>query len=130
MDICPSRPSRTHDERPRKTVQTTQGSRARTAHTFRMAPFREQRVEPRESLALPLQLRDGSRAVTRDISASGLYFEIPGLHQVDGFVDFEMQLEEAGMKFTAVGRIVRLEHRQGRTGIAVELLAPRLESTK
>jgi hypothetical protein len=34
--------------------------------------FIEQRVEPRETLALPLNLGDGHAAVTRDISASGM----------------------------------------------------------
>jgi hypothetical protein len=89
--------------------------------------FKEQRLEPRERLALALQLREGTRAVTRDISASGLYFEMDGEHEVDGLVDFEMQLPDLGMKFTAVGRIVRVEHRFGITGVAVKLLSPRLE---
>jgi hypothetical protein len=90
--------------------------------------FKEQRTEPRERLALPLRLRDGSHAVTRDISASGLYFEMEGDHQdVGGLVDFEMELPDLHMKFTAVGRIVRVEHRPGTTGVAVKLLSPRLE---
>jgi hypothetical protein len=88
----------------------------------------ERRLEPRERLALPLRLRDGSHAVTRDISASGLYFEMDGEHEVDGLVDFEMQLPDLHMKFTAVGQIVRVEHRFGVTGVAVKLLSPRLES--
>jgi hypothetical protein len=88
----------------------------------------ERRLEPRERLALPLRLRDGSHAVTRDISASGLYFEMDGEHEVDGLVDFEMQLPDLHMKFTAVGQIVRVEHRFGVTGVAVKLLSPRLEA--
>jgi hypothetical protein len=87
----------------------------------------ERRLEPRERLELPLRLRDGSHAVTRDISASGLYFEMNGEHEVDGLVDFEMQLPDLHMKFTAVGQIVRVEHRFGITGVAVKLLSPRLE---
>ncbi len=76
---------------------------------------------------MALRLRDGSHAVTRDISASGIFFEMPGEHHVDGLVDFEMQVPDLRVKFTAVGRIVRVEHRFGVTGVAVELLAPRLE---
>lgn len=76
---------------------------------------------------MPLRLRDGNHAVTRDISASGLFFEIDGEHQVDGLLDFEMELPDLRMKFTAVGRIVRVEHRFGTTGVAVKLLSPRLE---
>jgi hypothetical protein len=91
-----------------------------------MVKFKEQRLEPRERLALPLRLRDGSEAITRDISSSGLYFEMAGEHDVFGLVDFEMQLPEH-MKFSAVGEIVRVEYRSGTTGVAVKLLAPRLE---
>lgn len=76
---------------------------------------------------MPLRLRDGNHAVTRDISASGLFFEMDGEHQVDGLLDFEMELPDLRMKFTAVGRIVRVEHRFGTTGVAVKLLSPRLE---
>jgi hypothetical protein len=87
----------------------------------------ERRLDPRERLALPLRLLDGSHAVTRNISASGLYFEMNGEHEVDGLVDFEMQLPDLHMKFTAVGQIVRVEHRFGITGVAVKLLSPLLE---
>ncbi|HWP12416.1 MAG TPA: PilZ domain-containing protein [Ramlibacter sp.] len=89
--------------------------------------YEEQRLEPRERLALPLRLHDGSHAMTRDISASGLYFEMDGEHDVEGLVDFEMQLPDLHMKFTAVGQIVRVEHKSGVTGVAVKLLSPRLE---
>jgi hypothetical protein len=91
-----------------------------------MCKFKEQRLDPRERLALPLRLRDGSHAVTRDISASGLFFEMAGEHAVFGLVDFEMRLPEH-MKFSAVGQIVRVEYRFGTTGVAVKLISPRLE---
>lgn len=89
--------------------------------------FFEQRLDPREHLALPLKLGDGSSAITRDISASGMYFEITGIHPMDGLVDFELHLADANMKFTAEGEIVRIEHSSGKTGIAVKLRSPRLE---
>ena len=89
--------------------------------------FIEQRLEPRESLALPLKLGDGCSAVTRDISASGMYLQIDGLHPLRGMVVFEMHLADARMKFIAEGEIVRIEHRGGSTGVAVRLRAPRLQ---
>jgi hypothetical protein len=89
--------------------------------------FEEQRVAPRERLSLPLRLRDGNEAVTRDISATGLFFEIEGEHRLTGLVDFEMQVLEARVKFTSTGEIIRLEHSRGRTGVAVRLMSPRLE---
>ena len=89
--------------------------------------FTERRIEPREPLALPLKLGDGSSAVTRDLSASGMFLEIPGSHDLTGLVLFEMHLADAKMKFTAQGEIVRVEHKGGNTGVAVKLHAPRLE---
>jgi hypothetical protein len=89
--------------------------------------FEEHRIEPRERLSLPIKVGDGLRAMTRNISPSGLFFEIEGERLMHGLVDFEMQLAEAGMKFTAVGEIVRVERHCGMTGVAVRLMAPRLE---
>jgi PilZ domain len=89
--------------------------------------FEEHRLDPREPLALPLQLGGGVVAMTRDISASGLYFQVEGQHDMRGPVDFELQLPEARMKFTSVGEVVRVEHAAGRTGVALRLLSPRLE---
>ena len=89
--------------------------------------FTERRTEPREALALPLKLGDGSSAVTRDLSASGMFLEIAGLHALNGHVVFEMHVADAKMKFTAQGEIVRVEHKDGNTGVAVKLHAPRLE---
>jgi hypothetical protein len=105
-------------------VETTQASIDVTNDTEFM--FHEQRQDPRERLVLPLQMRDGSVALTRDISARGLYFEIEGEHDMVGLVDFEMHLTDARMRFTAVGEIVRLQYHNGRTGVAVRLLSPRL----
>jgi hypothetical protein len=88
----------------------------------------EKRAEPRERLALPLKLSDGSRAVTRDISAGGLYFEVEGPYFLGRQVDFELQLPRANMKFTATAELVRIEDLGARTGVAVKLLRPRLQT--
>ena len=81
--------------------------------------FTEQRADPREPLELPLKIGGGPPAVTRDISASGMYLEISGWHELDGWVVFEMHLANSGFKFTAEGLVVRVEHSEGKTGIAV-----------
>ena len=89
--------------------------------------FEEQRLDPRERLALPLKLADGVHAVTRDISATGLFFVMEGRHVLHGPVDFELQLPEFSIRFTSSCEIVRVEHGGGRTGVAVRLLTPRLD---
>lgn len=87
----------------------------------------EQRIDPRETLRLPLRLGDGTTAMTRDVSPSGMYFEVPGDYALVGPVVFELELAEANMKFTAHGEIVRIDRMPGYTGVAVKLIAPKLE---
>ncbi|HTH77452.1 MAG TPA: PilZ domain-containing protein [Ramlibacter sp.] len=91
--------------------------------------FEEHRREPRESLAMPVKLAGGVDAITRDVSPSGMYLEIRGNPgEIEGALFFEMHLEEAKMKFTSEGRIVRIEQHDDFTGIAVKLLSPKLEA--
>ena len=86
------------------------------------------RTEPREQVTLSLQLIGGGSGVTRDISASGLYFETDYEQQVGSVIDFEIELDTPGgpMKFKAQGQIVRIEPQGDRTGVGVKLLASRL----
>jgi len=88
----------------------------------------DQRAETRERIALPLKLSDGSHAVTRDVSASGLYFEVDGPYLLGRTVDFELQLPNARMKFTATAELVRIDNHGLRTGVAVKLLRPQLRT--
>ncbi|MES2784552.1 MAG: PilZ domain-containing protein [Pseudomonadota bacterium] len=87
----------------------------------------EHRLEQREPVALPMVLPDGSTGITRDISLSGLYLQLDGHHELGGTIFFEMDLAAAHMKFTSEGRIVRIEHRDGSTGVAIQLTSPRLQ---
>ena len=86
------------------------------------------RIEPREQVTLSLQLIGGGNGVTRDISASGLYFETDSEQQVGSLIDFEIELDTPGgpMKFKARGQIVRIESLGGRAGVGVKLLVSRL----
>jgi hypothetical protein len=115
-------------QRPGKRAKPTMRRRDTAPRLVYM--FEEQRVEPRERLALPLKLGDGTPAVTRDVSATGLFFVTDGEYAMEGLVDFEMHLLEARMKFTSIGRIIRLEFSDGRTGVAVRLMNPRLEAVE
>jgi len=96
----------------------------------RSAMFKEHRIEPRERISLPLKLGNGSQGITRDISASGLFFETDREQQVGSLVDFEIEFDRLGglMKFKAQGKIVRIEPRADKTGAALKFLVSRLES--
>lgn len=89
----------------------------------------EHRSEPREQIQLPVGLAGGKQAVTRDISASGLFFEMDSAQQVGGLVDLEIELDTPSgpMKLKAQGQIMRIEQQAGKTGVGVKLLNSRLE---
>ncbi len=89
----------------------------------------EYRTEAREQIRLALQTFDGVKAVTRDISASGLFFETDTMQRIGGRIDFEIDLATpAGpIKFKAQGEIVRIESKAGKAGVGVKFLNSRLE---
>ena len=81
--------------------------------------FDEHRREPRQDLDLPIRLGDGGAGVARNISSTGMYFEIRGERPGDEVVSVEMDVPGESMTFRGQGRIVRMDHRDGLTGIAV-----------
>ena len=91
---------------------------------------KEHRIEPRQPAGLALKLNDRISAITRDISASGLFFETTSVQRVGDLVSVEIDLDTPGglMKLKAEGRIVRIEPHGERTGVGVKLLTSRLEA--
>jgi PilZ domain len=89
----------------------------------------EHRTEPREPLALPVNLAAGGQGFTRDISASGLFFETDSEQQVGGVVDFEIELQTSTgpVRLVAQGKVVRIENNGHRVGVAVQLMSSCLE---
>lgn len=87
----------------------------------------ERRLHPREDLALPLNLDGDSSAVTRNISASGLYFEILGAYRPQGLFVFDM--ESGRLKFTAEVELVRLDYGLSKTGVALKFAFAKLKAT-
>jgi hypothetical protein len=89
----------------------------------------EHRTEPREQIQLPVGLVGGQQTLTRDISATGLFFEMDSVQQVGGLIDLEIDLDTPGgpMRLKAQGQIVRIEPQGGKTGVGVKLLSSRLE---
>lgn len=86
----------------------------------------ERRASSRDQLALPVALADGSAAVTRNISAEGLYLTLPAGRAVDDWLRLEVDVPSAGLKFTAAGQVVRIDRGDDETGVALRLHAPRL----
>jgi hypothetical protein len=89
----------------------------------------EHRVSPREPLALPVVMEGGQSGVTRNISASGVMFELDRVQQIGSMVDFEIHLDtpDGPVKLVAHGKVVRVTEQRERTGVAVQLVESRLE---
>jgi PilZ domain len=90
----------------------------------------EKRIEAREPVKLPVTLADGSTGTTRDVSATGLFFEIDNKLELGGVVDFSIELSANGrsMLLTGQGEVVRIEARGKRTGVAARVLDSRLQA--
>jgi hypothetical protein len=91
---------------------------------------REKRNAPREAAQLTVSLADGSRGTTRDVSATGLFFEIDDELEEGSMIDFSVDLAANGraMRLTGQGEIVRIERHGKRSGIAVRIFDSRLEA--
>lgn len=88
--------------------------------------FPERRASPREPLNLPITLAGGASAQTRDVSEHGLFLYVPRGSVVDEWLSFEFAIADAGLKFDAVGEVVRIEPGLLQVGVAIRLHRPRL----
>lgn len=86
----------------------------------------ERRSSARDTLALPIALADGSPAVTRNVSATGMFFTVPAGYRVDDWMRIEFEVPSAGLRFSAAGEVVRVERGEREDGVALRLHAPQL----
>jgi len=92
---------------------------------------RGHRKEERVSTALPVDLGNAT-GITRNVSASGIFFETDAPYALDSTISFAVELDmPAGkMLLRCHGDIVRIEPRVERVGIAVNITESTLESAK
>lgn len=81
---------------------------------------KEHRREERVGASLPVDL-GGATGLTRDVSASGAFFETDASYTVGSEVLFAIDLDTpwGPAHFDCRGTIVRLERRDGTVGVAV-----------
>lgn len=93
------------------------------------APDPARRKEERVPAAMPVKLAKGL-GTTRDVSASGVFFEMDSDLTVGGEISFEIEMDTAlgPMTMKCRGKVVRTEQKGSRTGIAVKLSDSRLEA--
>ncbi len=90
----------------------------------------DKRQAERVPVALPVNV--GVRgAQSRDMSGSGIYFETDESYAAGSEVNFSVDLEHVGfggtVRLFCHGRIVRVDRRAGRVGVAVEIESHRFE---
>lgn len=90
-----------------------------------------QRSATRYPLALKVVLSEG-HGVTRDISATGVYFSCDGAFEPNSKIDFVVQFEaapgDAPMQLRCQGTVVRVEEADGRTGVAARISSHVMEA--
>lgn len=89
---------------------------------------RKNRNEERVPSTLPVSLEHGT-GITRDISPAGVFFETDRAYSPGSEISFSIELDSPGGKMTlkCQGRIVRVEDRGGRVGVAAQIIASKLE---
>lgn len=100
-----------------------------TATNGRMATVSDRRrSEDRVPAELPVNLQSG-KGITRDVSPSGVFFETDTAYAPGSEISFSIELDSPGgkMMLNCQGRIVRVEHRSGKVGVAAKIIASSLE---
>jgi hypothetical protein len=86
---------------------------------------RENRGE-RVRASLPIDFGSG-RGLTRDVSASGIFFETDAAFSVGNSVDFTVEFAAARrILMRCRGEIVRVESHGGRLGVGVRIVESRM----
>jgi hypothetical protein len=89
----------------------------------------QRRRHQRVPSAIPFTLDDGSEAVSRDLSPSGVYFETEGKLAVGSVVRLALEVDNPSgdLLFQCVARVVRIRTENGKTGVGAEIVESHLE---
>lgn len=86
------------------------------------------RVEERVIAELPVSFGDGSTGITRNISASGIYFEADRAPKGDYLMSFSVEFQNGlgGLVLSCQGQVLRIEQLGDRVGVAARILESKL----
>jgi hypothetical protein len=89
----------------------------------------EQRNGERVFVSHPIRVAN-TKGVSRDISATGVYFQADAIFDLGGRIDFVVEFGKQGVNFILKcnGEIVRVENQSGKVGVAVKILESVMES--
>lgn len=90
----------------------------------------EKRTEERVSATLPIQVGTAT-GITRDVSASGMFFVTDTPHNLGSQVILEVALDTPGGRILlkARGSVVRVERRDEGAGVAVKFVESTMGTT-
>jgi len=82
----------------------------------------EKRTQQRIQIALPVFLKNAT-GVTRDVSATGVFFWTAIAYMTGDFIRFEVELRRpvGKMRLKCLGDVVRTEERESTIGVAVRI---------
>jgi hypothetical protein len=88
----------------------------------------ERRTEPRQVVELAVRLSDGKRALTRDVSRSGLFLETDREVRLSELVDLEIALDTGWgeLAFQTRAEVVRMEGGARGPGIGMRFIRSQL----
>jgi Tfp pilus assembly protein PilZ len=78
---------------------------------------------------LPVDVENAA-GIVRDVSASGIFFEIDARYTLGSLISFAVKLDtpSGGMNLKCRGKVVRIEPREARVGVAVEITESMMEA--
>jgi Tfp pilus assembly protein PilZ len=90
---------------------------------------RNKRREERVVTEVPVDL-GGTKGITRNVSASGIFLEIDAGYALGSSMAFEVELNTPGgkMRLKGKGSIVRVEPRDKKAGVAMKITESTLEA--
>jgi hypothetical protein len=86
------------------------------------------RAEERVSTALPVRLQNGETGMTRNISASGIFYETAFPPAPDDPLAFSIEFQSGagGLTLRCQGKVLRVERLGNRVGVAARILESKL----
>lgn len=86
----------------------------------------DRRKNQRERIALKVRLPSGLIAHSRDISAHGMYLQLPLRSRIPPWVAVEVDLPRLGLRARALAEVIRTDRHGHSLGVALRLRRIRL----
>lgn len=85
---------------------------------------------PRVTAAFPVHTADGSKGLTKDISATGIFLELDVEQKPGSIISFWLELDTPGakMKLVCEVEVVRVEQADGKTKLGTKIISQELQA--